>query len=594
MTRLDPHSYFDTTQPKTRHLELNWYVDFAQHQIDGSVRLLLERPSGGPMDLDTKGLKIKAVYLDNGQPIPYELAGEEPILGQRLRLELPDGTESVGISYTTSPEAIALQWFEPEMTLGNRLPFMYSQCQAIHARTIVPCQDTPRVRISYYALVTVPDDITVVMSAGPEGRIRDLPPGLCAFKFNMPQPIPPYLLAIAAGDLKSRDLSPRARVWAEPEMVDYAEYEFGEVEQMIKTAERLFGPYEWSRYDMLVLPPAFPFGGMENPRMTFLTPTVIAGDRSLVDVIAHELAHSWTGNLVTNASMDHFWLNEGFTTWAERRILDAIHGEEASALRWAIGQAALDEAVDRFGADSPLTKLRTDLRGIDPDDAFSSIPYEKGSRFVYVLEQQVGRERFDRFMRKYIETFRFTSITSEEFMAFLEQELPGATAAVNANSWLYETGMPSNAPVFKSRKLDELIATANGFAEGRRPAPDQAWDSNELLVFLQNLPRELDYESLGWLDRYFKLTQRGNYEILVEWLTIAAGSGYEPVFDRVRQVLLEVGRMKYLRPLYAALGKHAQTRDLARQIYAQGKARYHILSRRVIESVMDKYDEGNQ
>ena len=404
----------------------------------------------------------------------------------------------------------------------------------------------------------------------------------------------PVPVAIAAGDLEARDLSPRSRVWAEPEMADHAEYEFAEVEQMIETAERLFGPYEWNRYDMLVLPPAFPFGGMENPRMTFLTPTVIAGDRSLVDVIAHELAHSWTGNLVTNATMDHFWLNEGFTTWAERRILDAIHGEEASALRWAIGQTALDEAVARFGADSPLTKLRTDLQGIDPDDAFSSIPYEKGSRFVCVLERQVGRERFDRFMRKYIEKFRFTSITSEEFIAFLEQELPGTAAAVNANSWLYETGMPSNAPVFKSGKLDELIAAANGFAEGRRPAPEQAWDSNELLVFLQNLPRELGHESLGWLDRNFKLTQRGNYEILVEWLTIAAGSGYEPVFERVRQVLLEVGRMKYLRPLYAALGKHVRTRALAREIYAQGKARYHILSRRVIESVMDKYNEGNQ
>jgi hypothetical protein len=335
---------------------------------------------------------------------------------------------------------------------------------------------------------------------------------------------------------------------------------------------------------------------MENPRMTFLTPTVIAGDRSLVDVIAHELAHSWTGNLVTNATMDHFWLNEGFTTWAERRILDAIHGEEASALRWAIGQAALDEAVARFGADSPLTKLRTDLQGIDPDDAFSSIPYEKGSRFVYVLEHQVGRERFDRFIRKYIDTFRFTSITSEEFIDFLEQELPGAADAVKANSWLYETAMPSNAPAFKSEKLDELIAAANGFAEGRRPGPKQAgkWDSNELLVFLQNLPRELDHESLAWLNQNFNLTQRGNYEILVEWLTIAAGSGYEPVFDRVRQVLLEVGRMKYLRPLYTALGKHARTRALAREIYSQGKARYHTLSRRVIESVLDKYDEGNQ
>jgi leukotriene-A4 hydrolase len=595
MTRLDPHSYFDTTQPRTRHWELEWLINFTQRQIEGSVTLVLEQPSGGPMDLDTKGLSIRAVYSDKGNPIPYQLDDEEPILGQRLRLELPDGTQSIMIRYVTSPEAIALQWFELEMTLGKRQPFMYSQCQAIHARTIVPCQDTPRVRVTYRAVVRVPEEITAVMSAGPAGQIQDLPPGVKAYRFVMPQPIPPYLLAVAAGDLDFRDLSPRARVWAEPEMVARAEYEFGEVEQMIETAERLFGPYEWDRYDMLVLPPAFPFGGMENPRMTFLTPTVIAGDRSLVDVIAHELAHSWTGNLVTNATMDHFWLNEGFTTWAERRILDALHGEKASALRWAIGQKALDESVARFGSDSPLTKLRTDLRDVDPDDAFSSIPYEKGARFVRVLERHSGRERFDQFIRKYIETFRFTSITTEEFLDFLEQEMPGTAAAVQANAWLYETGMPSNAPVFQSERLDELTAISDAFAKGSRPAPGQTgnWNPDELLVFLQRLPRELDHASLAWLDQTFNLSQRGNYEILVEWLTIAAGSEYPPVFHRVQEVLLEVGRMKYLRPLYAALGQHSKTRALAKEIYEKGKAGYHALSRRVIESTIEKYDEGN-
>lgn len=596
MARIDPHSYFDTTQPKTRHLEINWFVNFSQRQIEGFVILHLEKPSGGPMDLDTKGLEIRGVHSQTDQPIPYELFEEEPILGQRLRIELPEGTEAITVSYATSPEAIALQWFEPEMTLGNRQPFMYSQCQAIHARTILPCQDTPRVRVTYEAVVTVPEDLAVVMSAGPEGRIRDLPPGLRGWRFAMPQPIPPYLLAIAAGDLRAIDLSPRSRIWAEPEMVERAAYEFGEVEQMIETAERLFGPYEWDRYDMLVLPPAFPFGGMENPRITFLTPTVIAGDRSLVDVIAHELAHSWTGNLVTNASMEHFWLNEGFTTWAERRILDALHGEESSALRWSIGQAALDQSIARFGADSALTKLRTELSGIDPDDAFSSIPYEKGARFVCALERHVGREQFDRFMRKYIEAFRFKSITSEEFLEFLDQELPGAADAVNAKAWLYAAGMPSNAPVFTSDRLDELKAAAAAFGAGTRPSPQQAegWNPSELLIFLQNLPRELDTESLAWLDGQFQLTRRGNYEILVEWLTIAAGSGYEPVFARVREVLLEVGRMKYLRPLYTALGKHANTRALAREIYAEGKERYHTLSRRVIESAIEHYSEENQ
>jgi leukotriene-A4 hydrolase len=595
MSRIDPHSHYDSTQPCARHLLLHWFVDFERRQIDGSVAIELAKPSAGKLDLDTKTLEIHSARTQDGSDIEFHLGNEDAILGRRLRLELPKGTTRVTIHYATSPEALALQWFKPEMTLGKRRPFMYSQCQAIHARTIVPCQDTPRVRVSYSAAVTLPETLTAVMSAGPSGDRHGERQGTRTFLFEMPQPIPTYLLAIAAGDLQSRDLSPRSRVWAEPEMVDKAAYEFGEVEQMIETAEKLFGPYEWDRYDMLVLPPAFPYGGMENPRMTFLTPTVIAGDRSLVDVIAHELAHSWTGNLVTNATMDHFWLNEGFTTWAERRILDALHGEEASALRWAVGQKALEESIARFGADSPLTKLRTDLRGVDPDDAFSSIPYEKGARFVTVIEHTVGRERFDDFMRKYIGAFRFTSITSEEFIAFLDKELPGISAAVDSEAWLHGTGMPSNAPIFKSEKLDELTTAAVAFAGGRHPSPQQAgsWDSNELLVFLQHLPRQLDRKALDWLDRSFGLTRRGNYEVLVEWLTIAAGSDYEPVFERVREVLLEVGRMKYLRPLYAALGRHPRTQTLAKEIYEHGKASYHSLSRRVIESEIEKHDKGD-
>ncbi len=593
MTQLDPHSCYDTTQPRSRHLHLTWFIDFEKHRIEGSVRIKLEKPSDGYLDLDTKGLTIHSAQTQAGSDILWHLGDRDPILGQRLRLELLEKTDTITINYSTSPEAIALQWFEPGLTLGKRQPFLYSQCQPIHARTIVPCQDTPRVRVSYAATVTVPEKLTAVMSAGPAGDRRGSTSRTRTFLFEMPQPIPPYLLAIAVGDLQSRDLSPRARVWAEPEMVEKAAFEFGEVEQMIQTAEALFGPYDWDRYDMLVLPPAFPFGGMENPRMTFLTPTIIAGDRSLVDVIAHELAHSWTGNLVTNATYDHFWLNEGFTTWAERRILDALHGEEASALRWAIGQKALEESVARFGADSPLTKLRTDLRGVDPDDAFSSIPYEKGARLVSVIERHVGRERFDLFMRKYIQTFRFTSITSEEFLSFLNQELPGTAAAVHIDAWLYETGLPPNAPTFKSAKLEELEAAAEAFAAGKRPTPEQikGWDSSELLIFLQHLPRQLDPGSLSWLDGNFKLTQRGNYEILVEWLSIAAGSDYEPVFERVREVLMEVGRMKYLRPLFNALGCCARTRVLAREIYEKKKPGCHSLSRRVIESVMEKYNE---
>jgi leukotriene A-4 hydrolase/aminopeptidase len=587
----DPHSYFDPDQPRTRRLRLRLAVDFERRCLEGQVVLELAGAAAGPLDLDSKGLSIQSVEAGEGTPVPFALGDPDPILGRRLRLQLPPGTREVAIRYETSPDAVGLQWLTPEQTEGKRYPFLFSQCQPIHARTMVPLQDSPYVRVTYEAEVTGPEALTAVMSAGP-GAHRPAPrAGTRTFFFDMPQAIPSYLLALAVGRLEPRDLSPRSRVWAEPETVEAAAWEFAGIEAMITKAEQLFGPYEWDRYDMLVLPPSFPYGGMENPRMTFLTPTLLAGDRSLVDVVAHELAHSWTGNLVTNATMDHFWLNEGFTVWAERRILEALHGEAEAVLGWAIGQKALEQSVERFGAESPLTRLRTDLRGVDPDDAFSSIPYEKGSRLLTLIERTAGRERFDRFLRAYIDRFRFTSITSEEFIAFLEEKLPGVAGRVEVDTWLYQPGLPQNAPVFRSPALEELTALAEGWPTGARPAQDRLtrWSPSETLVYLQHLPRLLDPASCHWLEAALGLSARGNYEILVEWLTIAAGSDYAPAFGRIRDVLTRVGRMKYLRPLYTALGKHARTRRLAREIFAAAGPSYHSLSRRVVDSVLEKY-----
>ena len=595
MARLDPHSYCDSDQPRTLHLDLDFTVDFGRKRVLTQVTLHLAAPASGPLDLDTKALEIRDVRGDGGRPISWELGPEEPILGRRLRLQLPAGTEHVVLACEAGPEAIGLQWLEPAQTAGRKHPFLFTQFQPIHARSVFPCQDTPMVRATYHAAVTMPEGLVAVMSAGPQGKKGEGPgpqAGQHTMVFHMPQAIPSYLIALAVGDLASRDLSPRSRVWAEPATVEAAAWEFAGVEEMIVRAEGLFGRYEWDRYDMLVLPPSFPYGGMENPRMTFLTPTLLAGDRSLVDVVAHELAHSWTGNLVTNATMDHFWLNEGFTVWAERRILEAMHGEAAAAVSWAIGGVALRESIARFGAGSPFTVLRTHLEGVDPDEVYSSVPYEKGSLLVALLERAVGRARFDAFIRRYIERFRFTSITTEELMALVEQELPGAAAKVGADEWLHRPGLPANAPVFRSEPLEALTKLAEGWSSGARPTAAQlkAWSPSELLVYLQHLPRQLDEASCRWLDGTLGLTARGNYEILVEWLTIAAGSDYAPVFGRIREVLTRVGRMKYLRPLFGALGRHPRTRALAREIYAAAAPSYHTLSRRVVESVMEKYD----
>jgi aminopeptidase N len=591
MARIDPHSYFDDAQPRADRWTLRLKVDFARQVLAGEVTLHFPAPAAGPFDLDTKGLAIatQGARTDGGAAVPFALGVEDPILGRRLRLELPPGTRAVTVAYETGPGSIGLQWLSPAQTAGKRHPFLFSQCQAIHARTLVPCQDCAVARVSYEAEIIVPAGLTAVMSAGPAGD-EPAPGGGRTFRFRMPQPIPSYLLALAVGELTGRDLSPRARVWAEPATVEKAAWEFAETESFIQKAEALFGKYDWDRYDMLVLPPSFPYGGMENPRMTFLTPTLLAGDRSLVDVVAHELAHSWTGNLVTNATAEHFWLNEGFTVWAERRILRAIRGEEAAMLAWALGQKDLDDSLARFADKPELTLLRTHLDGVDPDDAFSSVPYEKGARFVVTLERAAGEARWDEFIQAYMRRFRFQSITTEEFCPFVEERFPGLLARVDADAWLNRPGIPAGAPRFASSTLDGLAALAQGWKEGQRPSESQlsGWSPTELLLYLQKLP-DLTLADCAWLDQKLGLTGRKSHEILVQWLCLALAAGHPPAFPRAREVLSTVGRMKYVRPLYLALGKTGAGRALAREVFAAAAPSYHALTRRVAEEAMKKY-----
>ena len=588
MARVDPHSYFDDAQPRSRSWRLRLRTDFERKVIRGEATLLFSGPSHGPLDLDTKGLEVARVTADGGTAVPFELGPEEDILGRRLHLELPAGTGSVTVTYETSVSSAGLQWLSPEQTEGKKRPFLFSQCQAIHARSVLPCQDSAIARVSYDAEVTVPEGLTAVMSAGPAGD-GPAEAGWRTFRFRMPQPIPSYLFALAVGELEGRDLSSRCRVWAEPATIAAAAWEFADTEKMIARAEALFGPYDWDRYDMLVLPPSFPYGGMENPRMTFLTPTLLAGDRSLVDVVAHELAHSWTGNLVSNATAEHFWLNEGFTVWAERRILKALRGEEAAALAWGIGQKELEEALERFKDKPELTRLRTRLQGVDPDDAFSVVPYEKGARFVVALERAAGEAEFDRFVKAYMKRFRFQSVTTEEFCSFVESSFPGLLDKVDAPAWLDSRGLPGRAPRFVSPRLEELAAVARSWRENGGLDTAAAWRPDEVLVFLKNHPQELGPEDCARLDAALNLSGRGNYEILTAWLCLAAANGYEPAFEGARRVLTRVGRMKYVRPLYQALGKTAAGRAVAREIFARAAPSYHGLTRRAAESVLAQY-----
>ncbi|HUJ26003.1 MAG TPA: M1 family aminopeptidase/hydrolase, partial [Myxococcales bacterium] len=490
MARLDPHSYADSDQPQTRSIEFDLEVDFDRRVLRGEIALWFGAPASGALDLDTRDLKIAAVEGARR----WELGAPERILGGRLRLELA-GVDSVRIRYQTSPQASALQWLPG--------PFFFTQCQPIHARSIFPLQDTPRVRVTVRrSRLRVPAGMQVLMAAAAFG----------GGEFEMPQPIPPYLLAFAAGDLVKRDLSPRCAVWAQPSLADAAAWEFAEVEKMLAAAEQLFGPYEWDRYDILVMPPSFPYGGMENPRLTFATPSLLAGDRSLVNVIAHELAHAWTGNLVTNASANDFWLNEGFTVYAERRILEELLGRDGSELHAAIGRHDLEVALQRFANRPELTKLRTNLEGIDPDEAYSTVPYEKGYLLLRRMEEIAGREQWDSFLRSYLAKFRFQSITTQDFL----DQLPAALRPT-AGRWVDSTGLPDDAPVPQAREIVEPR------------------DPTELLVFL-HAQKNPDLDAL---DRRYGLSQRKSLELRTAFVGLQLEHGAPGAVDGARRIALE-------------------------------------------------------
>jgi leukotriene-A4 hydrolase len=581
MPRLDPHSYNDDTQPETETLDWKARVDFRTRRLHAEVTLTLKEASAGPLDLDTRELDIRAVVDAQGKPLPFILSPPEPILGSRLRVELPPGLRQLTVSYRTSPQASALQWLTPSQTAGGQHPFLFSQCQAIHARSVIPCQDTPRIRIRYKAALTIPKALKAVMAAG---FVRREEPSVEAVEhYEMPQPIPPYLLAFAVGSLASKELGPRSRVWAEPEVLESAASEFEDVDAMLRVAESLFGAYEWERFDLLTMPPSFPYGGMENPRLTFLTPTLLAGDKSLVNVVAHELAHSWTGNLVTNASAEHFWLNESFTVFAERRILEALEGPEVAGLHAALGRRSLETALEHFRAHPQLTVLRTHLTGVDPDEVFSQIPYEKGYLMLRGMEDVVGREAFDRYLRKYIDTFRFQAITSEDFVAFTERELPGVLAKVNGEEYLHKPGIPASAPSPRSRRLEELQRM-----KGTVPTVEAVkdWTPAEWQLFLEWMPADTTRDQIRMLDERFRLTQSHNSEVLVAWLVAALRARYEPALERTDAFLGEVGRMKYLKPLYGALVASKDYRGKAREIFQRYAERYHPIARQGIESIL--------
>ncbi len=502
----------------------------------------------------------------------FEMGKADPILGAPLKIDIAPDTKFVKVRYSTSPSgAAALQWLGPEQTEGKAQPFLYTQGEAILTRSWIPLQDSPGVRVTWDARVKTPPGMKAVMSGILNGAT-----------FTMDHPVPSYLIALAVGDLQFKTTGPRTGVWAEPSVLDKAAAEFSDTEKMVEAAEKLYGPYRWTRYDLLVLPPSFPFGGMENPCLTFATPTVIAGDKSLVSLVAHELAHSWSGNLVTNATWSDFWLNEGYTVYIERRILEEIYGRSREEMEAVLGYQDLQ---DELKAQKPKDQiLAINLQGRDPDDGMTDIPYEKGALFLRAVEQAFGREKLDAYLKGYFDHFAFHSITTAQSLDYMRHHLfvldPQAAAKIPVDEWVYQPGLPASAPMPVSEAFVAVDAARTEWFNGKT-IDTASWSTQEWMRFLRGLPEKLDARRMKQLDTSFHLTASGNNEILAQWLLMAVRNHYAPANERLEQFLTTVGRRKYVKPLYAAM-----TATQAKAIYEKARPLYHPITQSTIDALI--------
>ena len=589
---LDVHSYARPLEARVTHVSLDLAVDFAARRIGGTATLDIDRkPDAKQIILDDNGLEIESIADASGQPLAFKVGTKDPDLGSALAIDLKPDTRRITIKYKSSAEGGALLWLTPEQTAGKKYPFLFSQGESINNRSWIPTQDSPAVRQTWEAKISVDRPLSVVMSAPRSGEPAEAG-GKRVFSFRMDHSVAPYMIAIAVGDLAFKPLGPRTGVWSEPATIDAAARELSDTEKMVSAAEKLYGPYRWGRYDILVLPPSFPLGGMENPTMTFLTPTFIAGDKSLVSLVAHELAHSWSGNLATNATWNDFWLNEGMTTYAERRIVEELYGKKQADEQIALGIDAMNKAVgENGGPTGPDTRLHLDLKGRSPDDGISDIAYEKGAAFLRTIEANVGRERFDAWLKSWFDRHAFQPVTTAMFLADIRQNLiKGDKALENKlmlDAWVYRPGVPPNMTRPPADTFAEQDMASSAFAGGAAPPSGWAhWTTDERLRFLNRLPRKLLKDRLDALQAAFGLNGSTNMEVRFAWLDLAVANRYDPAIASLEQFLTSQGRGKFVRPLIQALAAdQAWGRPIAARIYAKSRPLYHPLVTRDLDKL---------
>ncbi len=586
----DAHSYANINEVRIEHMSLNLNANFDKKILEGWVRLDVNNwTKSTKLILDTRNLSINEIILDNGKAAEFALGVKSETFGQPLTITVEPNTKSVTIKYATSPDADALQWLSPAQTLGKKHPFLFSQSQAILARSWIPCQDGPGVKFTYDATISTDPDLLVLMSAK-NGTSKNSD-GI--YKFTMDQPVSSYLMAITIGDLEFQSTGRNSGIYAEPEMLAKSVWELASMQSMIDSAEALYGEYAWGQYDVVILPPSFPFGGMENPRLTFATPTIISGDRSLVALIAHELAHSWSGNLVTNETWNDFWLNEGFTVYFEQRIMEKVYGSKYERMLTKLGMGDLKHTIEKLNkkGKSEETHLYLNLDGRDPDDGLTDVAYEKGRFFLQTIEETVGRKRFDIFLKEYFNTFAFKPMNTERFISYLKGNLlqdPEELAKVRIDDWIYGPGIPSNVPDVYSEELDRVELAISQFNNNRKKASDldtAGYTTHHWLYFLRGL-KNLNLEKMKELDNTFAFTATGNAEIACDWFKHCIDNNYKDAFPAIEEFLTSVGRRKFLEPLYEKLAESEENKLWAKNVYVKARPGYHSVSYNTIDEIL--------
>lgn len=580
----DEHTLSNYKDVASKHIDLDLEVSFDTKTIKGVAKHTIENINKvDKIVFDSKYLEIEKVILNETEETEFKIGEFDELLGNPLEVSIKEDTRTVSIHYSTTDKTEALDWLIAEQTANKTSPFMYTQGQSIFTRSWIPLQDSPELRITYSAKVKVPEGMLAVMSANNPVEKNEQN----TYHFEMKQSIPCYLLALAVGELEFKALDERTGVYAEPSMLEDCAYELVDMGKMVDAAEELYGPYQWERFDVIVLPPSFPFGGMENPRLTFATPTIIAGDKSLVSLIAHELAHSWSGNLVTNATWNDFWLNEGFTVYFERRIMEAIEGKDYAEMLALLGFQDLERSLGELKPE--FQKLRLNLTGFHPDDAMTDIAYEKGYFFLRLIEENVGREAFDQFLKTYFDVHKFQTITTDQFLSYLDKELlVPKKVELNITEWVDEPGLPDNCPKIKAVRFEnvekQMVDYKSNFDVQQLKTED--WSTHEWLHFLRHLDSTVTVKQFTELDEKFNLTNSGNSEIAAIWFEKSIYADYRGIDSALKAFLNRVGRRKFLKPLYEALASTPEGLERGRVIFSSSKSNYHYVSINTIEQIL--------